>query len=139
MQAQSLDTFKHTLICAKAFTMPKLLACCEHHISLDSCQDFHPLSARLGNVLSPSSLTRIADSYQLAMQRMAAKLAPLRFSIEGNSCTPTCCQMERLIAAMMFGVINRSLVMSGNDIASAMLCQYMPSPKELLVMAEQLE
>ena len=88
MQDQSLDTFKDTLLSARAFSMPKLLACCEHYIAADPQQRFQPVSAHLGDVLHPSTVTRIADSLQVAIRRMGKQLETLQADLlEKTPCT----------------------------------------------------
>ena len=128
MQDQSIDAFMHTLECAKGFNMPKLMACCEHHICADPLQRFQPLSARLGDALPPSAVTRIADCLQVAIQKMAARLV----AVQGFS-AHYCC--KDLVAA--FVNVPRSGNPSSENFARGMLGKYAPSPKDFLEMTQQ--
>ena len=132
MQDQCLDTFMHTLECAVRFGMPRLLACCEHHISVDPKKRFQPISAHLGGLLPHSSVTRVADSLQGAIQGMAAKLAYEQRSLGSSSAYDSGRNAIGAVGNLPCWKYGKS---SSEDFARAFLSKYVPSPKSFLEMA----
>ena len=73
---QDVEVFLQTLDSAVHCEMPKLLACCEHHIAADPQQRFQQDSSGLEQLLPVSSALRIAQGLRMALHRIAADNAP---------------------------------------------------------------
>ena len=71
MQDQSLEAFMHTLDSACLLDMPKLLACCEHHICADPKQRFGLKQLQLSRQFATTSALRVPEGLRMACQRMA--------------------------------------------------------------------
>ena len=69
---QDVEVFLQFLDSAIRCGMPKLLACCEHHIAADPQQRVEQKSARLEQLLPVSSTLRIAQGLRMALYRLAA-------------------------------------------------------------------
>ena len=132
MQDQSLDAFMHILDCAVVCDMPKLLACCEHHIAADPQQRFQPISLCLKHLLPISSALHIAEGLHLAFQNMAADHAAEDHS---HACDCGCCR--HIMQGNRSRKTSHSCICSRQGIAGATLSRYMPGPKEFLEMAQR--
>ena len=121
-QDQSLEDFTNTLDCALHLGMPKLLACCEYHISADSSLDVQPVSLHLEHVVPISRMSRIAEGLQMAFHRMAAGLR------KSHTCPcPTC--------SHGYGSIKSEC--TSKECARAMFKKYGPGPAEYFQMAQR--
>ncbi len=69
---QDTEVFLQTLDSAVRCGMPKLLACCEHHIAADPQQWSQQNSSHQEQLLPISSALRIAQGLRMALHRMAA-------------------------------------------------------------------
>ena len=131
MQVKSMDEFMHILDCAIVFEMPKLLACCEHHICTDTSQRFQPMLSRSDRSISLplSSALRIAKGLQVAFQEIAKDPAASRPD-QGSKCgdCDTCRRQIRYGSGRGPDRCRKH----GSD---AVLRKYMPSPKEFFEMA----
>ena len=103
---QDLEAFLQTLDAAVSCDMPKLLACCEHHIAADSQQKLQPKIARLEQLLPISSALRIAQGLRMALQRMVEEYAAAEDQDQSK------------------GTV------------TVMLSKYLPGPKQFLQMAQ---
>ena len=100
MQDRPLEVFWHMLECATVYDMPKLLACCEHHLAIDPLQRFKvlPASFSLGQQLPGCSLLRVADALRAAFHKMAAGQSRRKMPLERCDCQ--CCRIVRARASM---------------------------------------
>jgi hypothetical protein len=101
------------LECATAYDIPKILACCEHHLAIDPLQRFKvlPASFSLGQQLPGCSLLRVADALRAAFHKLAVnqhdavwctgslRLAA-RCSLPPERCDCQCCRIVRARASM---------------------------------------
>ena len=131
-----MEAFLHILFSALLCDMPKLLACCDHHIAADPQQSFQPISLRLKHLLPISSALRIAEGLCVAFQRMAADHAA---ADQSQRCECECCRRNRQGfrsgQTISRGPQIRACYSKG--IAGATLNKYVPGPKEFLEMAQQ--
>ena len=136
MQDQSVEAFLHILDSTVLCDMPKLLACCQHHISADPQQRFQPISLRLKRLLPVSSALRIAEGLRVAFQRMAADHAA---ADQSQRCECKCCRRNR--QSFRSGkTISRGphiCACSRQGISGATLSKYVPGPKEFLEIAQR--
>ena len=125
MQNKSVDWFMYLLDFASVFEMPKLLACCEHHICIDPKQRFQPMRSSSQHLLPTSSALRIAKGLRMAFQRIGNR--PCSSSVNSQLCCRcTGCESFRL------------RYLSGADTTKCIclcLSRYVPRPKEFLAMA----
>ncbi len=127
MQEKSVDAFMHLLDCAVVFEMPKLLACCEHHICIDPKQRFQPMRCSAHYLLPTSSALRIANGLRTAFQMIGNN--PYICNIQ--TCTHEDCRCtgcERFKCRYPRGVDTGKCI-------CVRLSSYMPSSKQFLAMA----
>ena len=95
MQDKPLEVFWHMLDCASVYNMPKLLACCEHHLAIDPLQRFKVLPASFASEqqLPGCSLLRVADALRAAFHKMAVDHASPKMPLERCDCP--CCHIVR--------------------------------------------
>ena len=95
LQDKAPEVFWHMLECATVYGMPKLLACCEHHLATDPLQRFQilPASFPSGQYLPGCSLLRVADGLRAAFHSMALDYAIPKLPAEQCDCQ--CCLTVR--------------------------------------------
>ena len=86
LQDQGYDIFLHTVKCASLFGMPKLLACCEYYIALESLQTSHTLlmtrsTSCLSKELLGCSSIRIAEGFCMAFKGLADQVSCMDHAI----------------------------------------------------------
>ena len=122
MQDKSINEFVHIMKCANAFGMPKLLACCGHHIAVYLDTSFEP---------GPSALL---PTWMCSMLRIAGGLREVKPKILAQnfsqSCNCRCCWYDRNTKA-------RGCTCPRPAIEDAE--EFNPCPKVFLDMAQQLD